>query len=103
MRKLENVDCIWSMSDRSESSVVNRGNNRIPHPLNNAISEATSQGYIIEEMDLVMVIPIDEREKSFESAAIMLYNPEKEMHAAIVQTPKRSGLGGLYEIVTYIP
>ena len=101
MIELRNADTVWSMSDTSEASAVIRGNNRIPHPLEHAINEAKVLGYQIDFMDFVKVLPEDEREKPFESPAIMLYHPDQEGYAAIVQTPKRAGFGRSYKIITY--
>ncbi len=101
MKELRNTDTIWSMSDTAEASVVNRGNNKIPHPLEQAISEANFLGYQIGYMDFVKVIPKDEREKEYESPAILLANNENQNFAAIVQTLERLGHGRLYHIVNY--
>lgn len=62
MIELKNVESIWSMGDRSEASITNRGNNKIPHPLEHAINEANFLGYQIERMDFVKVIPKERRE-----------------------------------------
>lgn len=101
MKELKITEKLWYMSDTPESSIVNKTSKRVPHPLEEAIAEAISSGYFIKEMDFVKVIPSDKREASFESPAVMLYNPENNLYAAIVQTPKRPAFGRIYQIVNY--
>lgn len=101
MKELRNAESMWSIGDMSESSVVNRGNNRISHPLELAIDEANTSGYQIRCMDFVKVIPKDEREIPYESPCILLIDNESQRYAAIVHTAERAGFGRLYKIIIY--
>jgi len=83
MRELKNADSVWFMGDRGEASSATKG----PHPLEHAIAQALKEGYKITGMENVKVFPDDEHQRPYESPAIILFDNDKERHAAIVLTP----------------